>query len=61
MRLEELTPEAVHERGQLSFGQPRAIRVARSGARVSLLRAQGLRYRDGGRWQLSGLSLSISI
>jgi dipeptidyl-peptidase 4 len=52
MRLDELTPEAVHERGQLSFGAPRAIRVARDGRRVALLRSPGPLSSDQGLWLL---------
>jgi dipeptidyl-peptidase-4 len=52
MRLEELTPEAVHARGQLGFGQPRAIRVARDGRRIALLRSPDPLTSEQGLWLL---------
>jgi dipeptidyl-peptidase-4 len=52
VRLDALTPEAVHERGQLSFGQPRAIRVAVDGRRVALLRSPDPLSPEQGLWLL---------
>jgi dipeptidyl-peptidase-4 len=39
VKLNELTPEAIVERGQLQFGHPRAFSIARDGRRVAFLRA----------------------
>jgi dipeptidyl-peptidase-4 len=39
VRLDELSPEAIVERGQLQFGQPRAFSIARNGRRVAMLRS----------------------
>jgi dipeptidyl-peptidase-4 len=39
LRLDALTPEAVHARGRLGFGHPRALRVSGSGHRIALLRS----------------------
>src|SRR4051812_28840256 len=52
MRLEQLTPEAVHERGQLGFGAPRAIRVARDGRRIAFLRSPGPLSAEQELWLL---------
>jgi dipeptidyl-peptidase 4 len=52
MRLEELTPEAVHERGQLGFGAPRGIRVARDGRRIAFLRSPGPLSAEQSLWLL---------
>jgi dipeptidyl-peptidase 4 len=52
VRIDELSPEAVHERGRLSFGEPRAIRVARSGDRVALLRSPDARSAEQELWLL---------
>jgi dipeptidyl-peptidase-4 len=53
MRLQELSPEAIVERGRLAFGTPRSVRVGARGDRVAFLRSPGPRTAEQELWLLT--------